>query len=149
MMSVKDERYGVLVREDGSVLRENYPHARGTYSYTFGTNHGKGYKSVSIGNRMRKIHRLVAENFIPNPDNKPTVDHINRIRDDNRVCNLRWATTAEQRNNRKDSGIRKYGVARNDPSYAAVRLHALKGEGWHYVRENGKKKLVPPHEKIR
>lgn len=40
--------------------------------------------------------RLVAKYFIPNPKNLSTVDHINRIRDDDRVENLRWATRKQQ-----------------------------------------------------
>ena len=50
-----------------------------------------GYVQVTIG----CVHRLIAEAFIPNPENKCDVDHINRIRHDNRIENLRWATRSE------------------------------------------------------
>ena len=47
----------------------------------------------------KKIHRLVALAFIPNPENKPCIEHINTDKTDNNIKNLRWATYKENCNN--------------------------------------------------
>lgn len=63
-----------------------------------------GYVTVHIikddkTSHHERVHRLVAETFIPNPEKKEIVDHINRNRSDNRVENLRWVTAAENGQN--------------------------------------------------
>ena len=62
-----------------------------------------GYLMVNLTKNGKQksfyVHRLVAETFIPNPEDKPCIDHINTIRTDNRVSNLRWVTQKENCNN--------------------------------------------------
>lgn len=81
----------------------------------------EGYKGVVLCiNQKRKtfrLHRLVAAAFIPNPDNKPCVDHIDGDKSNNRADNLRWVTTKENCNNpitksRLNKKIGKYMVGR-------------------------------------
>lgn len=63
------------------------------------------------------VHRIVALAYIPNLENKPTVDHINRNPSDNRVENLRWASRLEQSLNRDVVVNSRYGHAYNMTQY--------------------------------
>lgn len=49
------------------------------------------------------IHRLLAIQYIPNPENKPEIDHIDRNRTNNDLSNLRWVTKLEQNNNKSNN----------------------------------------------
>lgn len=70
------------------------------------------------------VHRLVAETFIPNPDNKPQVNHINGCKSDNRVDNLEWVTASENQTH----SFRVLGTK-----------NSMKGK---YGKQNAKSKVV-------
>lgn len=62
-----------------------------------------------------RVHRLVAETFLPNPNNYPVVNHINEIKTDNRVCNLEWCTV--QYNTCYGTGLKRTSEKqKNDPN---------------------------------
>lgn len=63
------------------------------------SNHKKGYKTLSLAfkgkRKTYKVHRLVALAFIPNPENKPEVNHKDGDKTNNCIDNLEWNTTSE------------------------------------------------------
>lgn len=72
-------------------------------------NIGKGYLRVPLSKRGKKrlifVHRLVATAFIPNPENKATVNHKDGNKANNNVDNLEWATIQENTAHAKSSGL--------------------------------------------
>ena len=74
-----------------------------TKKFLKGTNlHSYIYVNLTVGKKRknRAVHQLVAQAFLPNPNNYTIVDHINGDRLDNRVENLRWASALENANNK-------------------------------------------------
>lgn len=82
---------GYSVTDDGKVISYKYKTPRIMKTWY----QKSGYENIKLCKNNRTyhflIHRLVAEAFIPNPDNFPEVNHINKNRQDNRVENLEWS----------------------------------------------------------
>lgn len=90
---------GILIRSDGWVF---LPKKKGTAEHwTQGSINNHGYRKIGYNHKNYLVHRLIAETFIPNPENKPCIDHIDRDRLNNNVSNLRWSTIKENNLNQK------------------------------------------------
>lgn len=87
-------------------------------SHILKPNYSSGpYARVSLGffSGRKRVHRIVAEAFVPNPEHKGCVDHINGDKHDNRASNLRWCTHYENNNNIITKRNAHYPLMQIDP----------------------------------
>lgn len=76
----------------------------------------RGYLSLQLCGKDCLIHRLVAKAFIPNPENKPQVNHIDGNKENNCIENLEWCTSSENNKHRYSSGLHNQDGVKNPAS---------------------------------
>jgi len=133
----KHPKWPILVSSDGRVRRLDSSRS----TWTYGHRQSRGYLQVTVNaeNHKETVHRLVAEVFIPNPENLPTIDHIDRNKHNNVVSNLRWASYKLQQANtdRVDASRARYGVtpSENRQAYSRANYAAHRDERRKYAAE--------------
>jgi hypothetical protein len=82
------------------------------------------YVYVKIKHKSYRLHRLVAKAYLPNPENKATVNHIDGNKYNNMLCNLEWATSSENMKHACDTGLRPVSdLMRENGKRMRINLH--------------------------
>lgn len=98
-----------LTIDDYEITREGEVINKHSGRVLKGQPNGKGYLRVSIGGKLTFIHRLVAEKYVPNPDNKAQVNHKDGNKLNNCADNLEWVSNQENRNHAVQKGLQAHG----------------------------------------
>lgn len=131
VLTGKHPELGILCRETGEVLIP----ASGTNKahWTYGSkNKRSGYMEVGFRGKRYYVHHIIAQTFLDNQANLPTIDHISRDKLDNRPSNLRFASFKTQSDNRQvcEDSLDKYGVrsVENKRAYMRAYMRARRAE---------------------
>lgn len=134
MKKFRDTEY--LVCETGKVYRN------GTEKKCSITN--KGYRAIDMwvnGKRFKyNLHRVIAETYVPNPDNKPCVNHIDGNKLNNHYTNLEWVSWKENMNHKLY--ILNIDIGEKHPN------SKLPNKIVSYIKKCKIKNVIPPYERI-
>ena len=99
-----------------------------------------GYIRCHLNQKDYKKHRILGLQFLPNPDNLPEIDHINKIKTDNRLENLRWVSKSENQKNKPSWGDYKFNFVDklSDNSFEITTYGDHQFEDYYYDTETDK-----------
>lgn len=126
--------YEYWIDIDGSVYAINHRNNQKRYLYKKAQYKTQGYSYCKIEYiiggksviKSKRVNRLVAETFIPNPLNKPVVCHRNNIKTDNRKDNLYWGTISENTKQAVDDGLLVNDKGFDDSQSMPVKMYETK-----------------------
>lgn len=99
---------------------------------------GKGYLRVSIGKQLMFIHRLVAQKYVPNPENKLQVNHKDGNKLNNYYENLEWVTNQENRNHAVENDLHLCGARCSWSKLTSTQVLEILNDNVHTFTELGK-----------
>ena len=130
-----------LIYKDGKVEK-----IKGNKKGIIKSKNDGGYLRIRLTNEdgrgTFRIHRLIAQHYIPNPLNLPLVDHIDRDKTNNNICNLRWVTHSENSQNEivrinSKSGIKNISQTLDKYKYKYwVYQKTIKGNIFYFKNKN-------------
>lgn len=100
------EKYTIddyIITKDGKVINKHNGHVLKPQK------NNKGYGRISIGGKLLFVHRLVAEKYIPNPNNYAQVNHKDGNKDNNSVENLEWVNNLQNKVHATKNDLVIYG----------------------------------------
>jgi len=94
-VELKINGVNITVHSDNSISKPNHRFKDKRIQRTFGTKHHSGYMVIKIGGKVFKMHRVIAQAFLPDFHDFPQVDHIDGNRSNNNINNLRMVTNQQ------------------------------------------------------
>ena len=116
---------GYYATEDGNIINGKNGRVLKPYSDC-----SKGYVCVDIKGKKYKVHRLIAEAFLPNPEHKPQINHIDGDKTNNKISNLEWCTNSENAIHAIKNGLwdKQLQYYRNQPRKPVIATNITTGE---------------------